>query len=85
LNSAFLLPIIYSILGSLGLPSSVDITFLIILVIIGLVIVILIKLFLILIPAVLVAIVVYFLTGGDLFWTGIAFLVVAALSVLAKL
>jgi hypothetical protein len=28
---------------------------------------------------------VYFLTGGDLFWTGIAFLVVAALSILSKL
>jgi hypothetical protein len=76
--------IIYSVLGSLHLPFSVDITFLIVLVIIGLIIVILIKLFLVLIPAILVAIVVYFLTG-DLFWTGIAFLVVAALSVLAKL
>jgi hypothetical protein len=29
--------------------------------------------------------VVYFLTGGNLFWTGIAFLVVAALSILGKL
>jgi len=38
----------------------------------------------VLIPAILVAIVVYFLTG-DLFWTGIAFLVVAALSILSKL
>ena len=73
--------IILSILGSLGL----DLTALVILVIIGLVIIILIKLFLVLIPAILIAIVVYFLTGGDLFWTGIAFLVVAALSVLAKL
>ena len=76
--------IIYSILSSLGLPSGFDITFLIILVIIGLIIVILIKLFLVLIPAILVAVVVYFLTG-DLFWTGIAFLVVAALSILSKL
>jgi hypothetical protein len=28
---------------------------------------------------------VYFLTGGDLFWTGIAFLVVALLSILSKI
>jgi hypothetical protein len=76
--------VIYSILDSLGL-GGFDWTFLIILVIIGLVIIILIKLFLVLIPAILVAIIVYFLTGGDLFWTGIAFLVVAALSVLSKL
>ncbi len=80
----FLAAIIYSILDSLGL-AGFDLTFLIILVIIGLVIIVLIKLFLVLIPAIIVAVIVYFLTGGDLFWTGIAFLVVAALSVLAKL
>ena len=79
-NTIFL-TIVYSILGSLGL----DLTALVILVIIGLIIIVLIKLFLILIPAVLVAVVVYFLTGGDLFWTGIAFLVVAALSILSKI
>jgi hypothetical protein len=84
MNFAVLMVFIYSILSSLGL-GGLDIAFLIILVIIGLIIVILIKLFLVLIPAILVAIVVYFLTGGDLFWTGIAFLVVAALSILAKL
>jgi hypothetical protein len=81
LDNTILITIVLSILGSLGL----DLTALVILVIIGLVIIILIKLFLVLIPAILVAVVVYFLTGGDLFWTGIAFLVVAALSVLAKL
>jgi hypothetical protein len=79
-----LLAVVHSVLDSLGL-AGFDIAFLIILVIIGLVIVVLIRLFLVLIPAILVAIVVYFLTGGDLFWTGIAFLVVAALSVLTKL
>ena len=78
-NSIFVI-VVLSILGSLGL----DLTALVVLIIIGLIIIILIKLFLILIPAILVAIVVYFLTG-DLFWTGIAFLVVAALSLLAKL
>ncbi len=81
MDNTILLTIVLSILGSLGL----DLTALVILVIIGLVIIVLIKLFLVLIPAILVAVVVYFLTGGDLFWTGIAFLVVAALSILAKL
>ncbi len=83
MNFAILMIFIYSILSSLGL-GGFDIAFLIVLVIIGLIIIILIKLFLVLIPAILVAIVVYFFTG-DLFWTGIAFLVVAALSILAKL
>ncbi len=76
--------IVYSILSSLGL-GGFDIGFLIVLVIIGVIIIVLIKLFLVLIPAILVAVVVYFLTGGDLFWTGVAFLVVAALSILSKL
>lgn len=76
--------VVYSILDSLGL-GGLDLTFLIVLVIIGLVIIILIKLFLVLIPAIIVAIIVYFLTSGDLFWTGIAFLIVAALSILSKL
>jgi len=76
--------IVYSILSSLGL-GGFDIGFLIVLVIIGLIIIVLIRIFLVLIPAILIAIVVYFLTGGDLFWTGIAFLVVAALSILTKL
>ncbi len=75
--------VVFSILDSLGL-GSVDWVFLLILIIIGLVIIVLIKLFLVLIPAILVAIIVYFLTGGDLFWTGIAFLVVALISIIAK-
>jgi hypothetical protein len=83
MNFAVLMAFIYSVLSSLGL-GGFDIGFLIVLVIIGLIIIVLIRIFLVLIPAILVAIVVYFLTG-DLFWTGIAFLVVAALSILAKL
>jgi hypothetical protein len=83
MNFAVLMVFIYSILSSLGL-GGLDLTFLIVLVIIGLIIIILIKIFLVLIPAILAALVVYFLTG-DLFWTGVAFLVVAALSILAKL
>ena len=84
MNFGILLPIIFSILSSLGL-GSLNIPLLIILVIIGLIIIVLIKLFLILIPAIIVAAIVYFLTGGDLFWTGIAFLVVALLSLLSRI
>ncbi|MCW4003901.1 MAG: hypothetical protein NWE95_08330 [Candidatus Bathyarchaeota archaeon] len=84
MNLMLLMAIVYSILDSLGL-GGLDLTFLIVLVIIGLIIIVLIKLFLVLIPAIIVAIIVYFLTSGDLFWTGVAFLVVAALSILAKL
>ncbi len=83
MNPSLLMIVVFSILDSLGL-GSVDWVFLLILIIIGLVIIVLIKLFLVLIPAILVAIIVYFLTGGDLFWTGIAFLVVALISIIAK-
>jgi len=84
MNFSILLPTIYSVLSSLGL-GSLSIPFLIILVIIGLVIIVLIKLFLALIPAIIVAAIVYFLSGHDLFWTGIAFLIVALLSIVAKI
>jgi hypothetical protein len=84
MNSVMLLPTIFSILSSIGL-GAFSIPFLIVLIIIGLIILILIKLILVLIPAIIVAIIVYFITGGDLFWTGIAFLVVALLSIIAKI
>ena len=74
---------VMSILDSLGL-GGVDWVFLLVLVIIGLVVIVLIKLFLVLIPAILVALLVWFLTG-DLFWAGVAFLVVALLSLIAKI
>ncbi|MGZ4850404.1 MAG: hypothetical protein ACXV2C_03380 [Candidatus Bathyarchaeia archaeon] len=67
----------------MGLPGF-DLTFLIILVIIGLVIIVLIKSFLVLTPVIIVPAVVYFVSSGDLFWTGIAFLVVALTSIIAK-
>lgn len=81
MDNTILMTIILFVLGNF----TFDLTALIVLIIIGLIIIVLIKLFLVLIPAILVAIVVWFLTGGNLFWTGIAFLVVAALSILAKL
>jgi hypothetical protein len=74
---------VMSILDSLGL-GGVDWVFLLVLVVIGLVVILLIKLFLVLIPAILVALLVWFLTG-DLFWAGVAFLVVALLSLIAKI
>lgn len=54
------------------------------LIIIGLVIIFVIRLLFMLIPAALVAVVVWFVTGS-LWWAGIAFLIIAALSVLKKL
>ena len=78
-----LLGVVYSVLESLGL-GGIDWVFLVVLVIIGLVVILLVKMFLVFIPAILAAIVVFLLTG-DLFWTGIAFLIVALLSLLSKL
>jgi cellulose synthase/poly-beta-1,6-N-acetylglucosamine synthase-like glycosyltransferase len=84
MNLALFLPVIYSILSSLGL-GWLSLPLLLILIIIGLVIIVLIKLFLVLIPAIIVAAIVYFLSGHDLFWTGIAFVVVALISIIAKI
>ena len=80
---ALFLPTISSILSSLGL-GWLNLPLLFILIIIGLIIIVLIKLFLVLIPAIIVAAIVYFVTG-DLFWTGIAFVVVALLSIVARI
>ena len=79
----FLLPVIYSILDSLHL-GWLNLPLLIVLVVVGLVIIVLIKLFIVLLPAIIVAAIVYFLTG-DLLWTGIAFVVVALISIAAKI
>jgi len=84
MNFALFLPTLYSVLSSLGL-GALNLPLLVVLVIIGLIVIILIKLFLILIPAIIVAFIVYLLTGGDLLWTGIAFLIVALLSILSKI
>jgi len=54
------------------------------LIIIGLIIILIIRIVLMLIPAAIVAFVVWYLTGS-LWWAGIAFLVVAALSILKKM
>ena len=83
MDASFIMVVIYSILDAFGIIGLSLVTF-IILIIIGLIIVLFIRLFLILVPAVIVATIVYFLTGGDLFWTGLAFLIVAALSLITR-
>ena len=83
MNFAFLLTLIYFSINSL-IPSWLNLPLLIILVLIGLVIIVLIKLFIVLIPAIIVAAIVYFFTGS-LFLAGIAFVVVALLSIIAKI
>jgi hypothetical protein len=68
---------------SLPLPTG-EILGLVALIIIGLIIIFLIRLILILIPAAVVAFIVWYLTGSG-WWAGVAFLVIAALSILRKL
>ena len=55
------------------------------LVIIGIVIIVVVaKIILFVLPAGIVALVVWFLTGGSLLWAGVAFLVVAFISILRR-
>ena len=74
---------IYSVLSSLGL-GWLSWPLLIVLVIVGLIIIILIKLFIVLLPAIIVAAIVYFFTHDPL-WTGIAFVIIALISIAAKI
>jgi len=80
-----IMAVIYAVIGIFDSIPQFDIIALVVLVIIGIIIILLIRLLLMLIPAVLLALVVWFLTGGSLFWAGITFLVIAALSILKKL
>ena len=67
----------------LGLPLF-DIAFLVLLLVIGLVIIVLLaKVLLFVLPAAIIAFVVWFLTGS-FFWAGVAFLVVALISLLRR-
>ncbi len=66
------------------LGSLYDLVFLFLLLVIGLVIIILLaKVFLFILPAGIIAVVVWFLTGS-VFWAGVAFLVVALFSLLRR-
>ncbi len=80
-----LLALIYAVLGIFDSIPQIDIIALVVLVIIGIIIIMLIRFLLMLIPAVLLALLVWFLTGGSLFWAGVTFLIVAAFSLLKKL
>ena len=62
----------------------IDLLGLIVLIIIGVIVVFIIRLLFILVPAAIVAFIVWFLTGS-LWWAGITFLAIAALSILKKL
>ena len=79
-----LLQLMLVALGIFDSIPQIDLLALVVLVIIGIIIIMLIRLLIMLIPAVLLALVVWFFTGS-LFWAGITFLVVAALSILKKL
>jgi hypothetical protein len=79
-----IMAVLYAVLGIFDSIPHFEIIALVVLVIIGIIIIMLIRLLLILIPAVLLALVVWFFTGS-LFWAGITFLVIAALSILKKL
>ena len=76
--------VIYAVSGIFDTIPQIDIIALVILVIIGIILIMLIRLLVMLIPAVLLALAVWFFTGS-LFWAGITFLVIAALSILKKL
>ncbi len=78
-NSMTLLPFQLPSLGTVG-----DLALLILLVIIGIIIIVIIaKIILFILPAAIVALVVWFLFG-NIFWAGIAFLVVAFISLLRR-
>jgi len=76
--------VIFAALGIFDSIPQIDLVALVVLVIIGIIIIMLIRLLMMLIPAVLLALIVWFFTGS-LFWAGITFLIVAALSILKKL
>ncbi|MEM2111057.1 MAG: hypothetical protein QXX08_04160 [Candidatus Bathyarchaeia archaeon] len=73
-----------NVLELFGLPISLDIILLVLLLIIGIIIIIVIaKIILFFFPAAIIAVVVWFLTKS-LFWAGVAFLVIAFISVLRR-
>jgi len=78
------LEVIFTVLGILDSIPQIDLIALAVLIIVGIIIIMLIRWLIMLIPAVLLALVVWFFTQS-LFWAGIVFLVVAALSILKKL
>jgi hypothetical protein len=85
----FLVRSVGGFLGALQLPFNIpplyDLLLLILLLAIGIAIIVVIaKIILFILPAAIVALVVWWLTGGSLFWVGVAFLVVAFISLLRR-
>jgi len=73
------------LLPALGLGLLFEVIALLILLVIGLIVIIVIaKVIFFFLPAAIIAAVVWFLTDFSLFWAGVAFLVVAFLSILKK-
>jgi len=73
------------LLPQLGIGLLFEVILLLILLVIGIVVIIIIaNVLLFILPAAIVAGVVYFLTGGQLFWAGVAFLAIAFLSILRR-
>jgi hypothetical protein len=69
---------------SLGLPAVYDLAILLLLVVVGLaIIILLVKILLFILPAAVIAFVVWLLTGS-LFLAGVAFLIVAFISILKR-
>lgn len=69
----------FQVLGPL-----LDIAVLVFMIIIGLVIIVLLaKIFLFILPAAIIAFVVWFLTGS-IFWAGVAFLIIALISLVRR-
>ncbi len=66
------------------LPSVYELALLLMLLVLGILIIILVvKILLFILPAAIIAVVVWFLTGS-LFWAGVAFLIVAFVSLLKR-
>lgn len=74
-----------SLFLQLGLGLIFDIIILLVLLAVGIIIIIVVaKVLFFFLPAAVIAVVVWFLTGFSLFWAGVAFLVVAFLSILRR-
>lgn len=73
------------LLPALGLPFLAEVLILLLLFIIGVIIIIVVaKVLLFFLPAVIIAAVVWYLTDFSLFWAGVAFIIVALLSLIRR-
>jgi len=74
-----------ALLPSLGLAPIAELMILLLLLIVGVIIIIVVaKVLLFFLPAAIIAVVVWLLTDFSLFWAGVAFIIVAFLSLLRR-